>query len=143
MAFGLVNMPEEPLVAWTVIAVFGFTGLVSFVSLLPGTRYRYLRLTPEGYEQRALTRTSKQSWQHIERFQVHEFKYNPHSYAFGAVPAKEDRVNRWVGFIYDPNYKSHATSRRVNGSRLFDTYGLSADELAKLMNEWLSRYKRQ
>lgn len=57
--------------------------------------------------------------------------------------------NRVVGIIYDPSYKGHVRARRLNRSlagvddALRDTFGLSADELANLMNEWLNRYKRQ
>lgn len=55
---------------------------------------------------------------------------------------------RLVGFVFDPNYTGDATLLRVNRSHgrcdggLINTYGLAADELATLMNEWLNRYKR-
>jgi hypothetical protein len=123
--------PKHPF-AWALIVVFGVGVFMSFVALLPGTTY--LRLTPEGYEQRAHFQTLKQSWQHIERFQVYRYR---------AI------LNRRVGIIYDPSYKSHSPAGRLNPHlagvdvTLHDNYGLAADELANLMNEWLNRYKHQ
>lgn len=132
VVFGVLILPEEPFVAWAAILLFGLGVVVSVVALLPGSGY--LRLTPEGYEQRVFFRTSKRSWQQFERF---------HAYRTPASPI------RLVGFVLDPNYTGDATLRRVNRSMagvdggLSDTYGLAADELATLMNEWLNRYKRQ
>jgi hypothetical protein len=131
VAFALLIPAERPFIAWAGIVFFGLTGLVSLLVLLPGRTY--LLLTPEGFEQRMVVRTVKQSWQQIERFQVHN-------------PASRYRL---VGFIRDQDCTGHAKPRRANRSptgvdgMLGDTYGLSADELVKLMNEWLSRYKRQ
>jgi hypothetical protein len=132
VVFGVLMPPEEPFVAWAGIVLLGLGVVVSAVALLPGSSY--LRLTPEGFEQRAFFRTSKWSWQQFERF---------HAYRPPASPI------RLVGFVFDPNVKGDATLRRVNRSMagvdggLSDTYGLAADELATLMNEWLNRYKRQ
>jgi hypothetical protein len=126
-----IIVPKHP-ISWALIVIFGVGVFMSFVELLPGTTY--LRLTPEGYEQRAHFRTSKQSWQHIERFQTYR------------LPA---RWKRYVGIIYDPSYKSDTRARRLNRSlsrvdgMLSDNYGLAADELANLMNEWLNRCKHQ
>jgi hypothetical protein len=131
VAMGLLILPKQPSVAWA-IAFFGLCGLSAFVTLLPGSTY--LRLTREGYEQRALFRTWKQSWQQIERFQAYR---------------KPTSWRRYVGIIYDPSYKGRRRARRLNRSlagvddALPNTYGLSADELANLMNEWLNRYKHQ
>ena len=132
VAIGLLILPRQPFAAWVLIVFFGVGVFIAFVALLPGTTY--LRLTPEGYEMRAAFRTLKQSWQHIERFQTYRL---PLSW------------NRNVGIIYDPSYKSRARTRRLNRSlagvdgALSDNYGLAANELANLMNEWLNRYKRQ
>jgi hypothetical protein len=131
VAIGLLIVPRRPFL-WVLIVFFGASVFMSFVALLPGTTY--LRLTSEGYEQRAFFRTSKRSWRHIERFQAYR---NPTSW------------NRRVGIIFDTSYKSHARARGFSRSlagvdgALSDTYGLAADDLANLMNEWLNRYKRQ
>jgi hypothetical protein len=130
-AIPFLILPKQPF-ASVLIVFFGVGVVVAFVVLLPGSTY--LRLTPEGYEMRAAFRTWKQPWQHIERFQAYR---NPTSW------------NRLVGIIYDPSYKGHVRARRLNRSlagvddALRDTFGLSADELANLMNEWLNRYKHQ
>jgi hypothetical protein len=132
VAIGLLILPKQPSVAWAIIVLFGVIVLMSFVVLLPGSTY--LRLTPQGFEQRLLFRTRKQSWQPIERFQ--SYRHLTH-------------WKRNIGIIFDPSYKSHARLRRFNRSldgvdgALSDTYGLSANELANLMNEWLNRYKHQ
>jgi hypothetical protein len=126
-----IIVPKHPF-AWALIVVFGVGVFMSFVALLPGTTY--LRLTPEGYEQRVIFRSSKQSWQHIERFQTFR------------LPA---RWKRYVGIIFDPSLKSHSRARRLSQSlsgvdgMLSDNYGLAADDLANLMNEWLNRCKHQ
>ena len=130
-AIFLLTLPNQPF-AWFEIVFFGVGVIIAFVALLPGSTY--LRLTPEGYEMRALFRTWKQSWQQIERFQAYR---------------KPTSWRRYVGIIYDPSYKGRRRARRLNRSlagvddALRDTYGLSADELANLMNEWLNRYKHQ
>jgi hypothetical protein len=132
VAFGLFILPTQPFAAWASIVFCGLYGVGAFVVLLPGSTY--LRLTPEGYEMRAAFRTWKQPWQHIERFQAYRNRTS---------------WNRFVGIIYDPSYKGHVRARRLNRSlagvddALRDTFGLSADELANLMNEWLNRYKHQ
>jgi hypothetical protein len=132
LAFALLMSPERQIISWVSIVGFGLGGLVSIVALLPGSSY--LRLSRQGYEQRAFFRTSKQSWQHIERFQARKLPTG---------------LNRFVGFNFDLDYPRNVTARRVNRSLtgadagLADTYGLSADELAKLMNEWLNRYKHR
>ena len=93
-----IIVPKHP-ISWALIVIFGVGVFMSFVELLPGTTY--LRLTPEGYEQRAHFRTSKQSWQHIERFQTFR------------LPV---RWKRYVGIIFDPSYKSDTRARRLSPS---------------------------
>jgi hypothetical protein len=130
VAIGLLIRPKQPSAAWASSVFFGLCGLSAFVTLLPGSTC--LRLTPAGYEQRVLFRTRKQSWQQIERFQAYRHLTG---------------LNRNVGIIYDPSYKSDTRVRRLNRSltrvdgALSDNYGLAANELANLMNEWLNRYK--
>jgi hypothetical protein len=69
--------------------------------------------------------------------------------ALRGVP-KPHKLSRLVGLFYEPDYAS--TARGVAGRKISrsmvgvdgalpDTYGMSADELAELMNNWLESNK--
>lgn len=121
---GLTMRHESPVTGWSMIVLFGLGVIVSGVALLPSSGY--LRLTPDGFGQRVLFRTSLESWRHIDHFES----------AAGSV-----------GVVYEPDYAPAANLRKTNRSLLgvdgvlADTYGMKADALAALMNDWLRKYK--
>lgn len=130
---GIWLRDDGPVVAWLTIAFFGLGAAVFSANLLPGSSY--LKLTSEGFEQRVLFRTHNEDWINIQHFEAYR---NPTS------------SSRLVGFVYDPNYASTArgaAGRKISRSMvgldgaLPDTYGMSADELAELMNDWLESSK--
>ena len=131
VALGVAVRHDSPVAAWSAIILFGLCGAVSSAALLPGSGY--LRLAPDGFKQRVLFQTHKESWDHIDHFRT---------------------SGRSVGIVYEPGYAHTASGAsrcrllmRANRSLvgvdgiLSDTYGRSAKELADLMNDWLTRYK--
>lgn len=124
VAGGVETRHEQLATSWAMIVFFGLGVIVSGVAVLPGSGY--LRLTPDGFEQRTMFRTSLVSWRHIDHFES----------ASGSV-----------GVVYDPDHAPDANSRKANrlvlgvDGVLTDTYGMKADDLAALMNDWLRRYK--
>lgn len=131
---GIWLREEGPVAAWLTIVLFGLAAVVFSVNLLPGSSY--LKLTSEGFEQRVLFRTHEEAWKDIQHFEAYR---NPTS------------SSRLVGYVYDPDCASTAggAARKISRSlvgldgALPDTYGMSADELAALMNDWLERNKPQ
>jgi hypothetical protein len=130
---GIWLREDGPVAAWLTIVFFGLGAAVFGANLLPGSSY--LKLTSEGFEQRVLFRTHSEAWKNIQRFEAYR---NPTS------------SSRLVGLFYEPDYAS--TARGVAGRKISrsmvgvdgalpDTYGMSADELAELMNNWLESNK--
>jgi hypothetical protein len=133
-AGGVLNLDRGPVVrvvGWSTVVFFGLCAAVALLVLVPGSAY--LRLTPHGFDQRTLFRTHRQSWQDVERF-----------IAYASPPSRV----RLVGFVLAPGVTVRDGEARewarenlgVDGA-LPDTYGMSADELAALMNQWLERHK--
>jgi hypothetical protein len=130
---GIWLREDGSVAAWLTIVVFGLSAAVFSANLLPGSSY--LKLTSEGFERRVLFRTHSEAWKNIQRFEAYR---NPTS------------SSRLVGFFYEPDYASSArgaAGRKISRSMvgvdgaLPDTYGMSADELAELMNNWLEDNK--
>lgn len=121
-------IPAAPLVVWISAAFFAVCALVFLLNLLPGTSY--LRLTPEGFEARSLFRTwPLVRWCCVSQFQVTSASGQSMVVYDNSVDLEQNprlsRANRFVA----------GTS-----SGLPDTYGLSAEALASLLNEWRDRY---
>jgi hypothetical protein len=105
---------------WLPLALFGLGGFVFALQLLPGASY--LKLDPEGLTVQSLFRSSSFAWAEIAGFSP------------GLV--------RGVVFDLVPGSKRQSRLRRFNSAALGaecalpDTYGLSAERLADLLNEW-------
>lgn len=130
---GIWLREDGPVAAWLTIVFFGLCAAVFSANLLPGSSY--LKLTSEGFEQRVLFRTHSEAWKNIQRFEAYR---------------NSTSSSRLVGFFYEPDYASTArgaAGRKISRSMvgldgaLPDTYGMSADELAELMNNWLQSNK--
>jgi hypothetical protein len=119
---GFLTRGEEGWFAWSGIVFFGLCFLVFVANLVPGCSL--LRLSAEGFEMRSLFRSHSYRWQDIELFGV------------GRVG-----LRRMVMFNFAASFRSHAKGRAVAASltgwqgALPDTYGLSAEALAELLNE--------
>lgn len=115
-------------VGWVTVAFFGIGSVISIISLLPGAAG--LTLGNYGFVVRNLFRRLSYRWRDIGEFEVVEVKYgfgsrklvgfNDHTAAAGTVAAINTRL----------------TGRN---SALPDTYGLSVEDLARLMTLWRGR----
>jgi hypothetical protein len=109
-----------------VAGFFGLCFVAGFVSLWPSSSY--LELDSEGFVIRNLFQETRSPWSDIESFSVRRIG-----------------LRRMVGITFAPHYaplaKSRAAVRSVVGveGSFPDTYGRSADELARLLNEYLEK----
>jgi membrane associated rhomboid family serine protease len=118
---------------WFVLLFFGACTLAFGVQLVPGAAW--LRLTPEGFEWRAMGRRSRFRWDDVERFHVY-------------TVTTRYRTQEHVGFDFSNRTPEHQTlwqtiARGVSGGAdhaLPDTYGRDAEDLAQTMQRWRDRY---
>jgi len=131
---GLFMLKSSSFQGWPVIVFFGLCVVVNGVTLVPGSSY--LRLTTRGFEVRNLFRTHTETWSHIDSFVAY---------------ANRTSRTRLVGFrfvvgqVVSPTTEvARRAARRIGGvdGALPDTYGMSAEDLAALMNEYLNRSRR-
>ena len=110
-------------VAWAAIVFFGLGVLVAIVNVLPGGSY--LELDQRGFTMCNLFRKTFHRWEDLAEF----------------FPLSLDGVKPMVALRYVPSYQGQASARRLAtklaGAEggLPDTYGLSAAELARLLNK--------
>ncbi len=113
---------------WLGIIFFGFCSIVFALQLLPNASY--LRLTPEGFTMCSLFRSHSYSWTEIENFAV----------------GHASRM-KTVVFNHPSFHTKQATLKKANKkffgfeACLPDTYGMSAEELADLLNRWRRRFR--
>ena len=121
-AVGVAMLLEgEGLSAWFAASFFGLGLAVSLANLWPGASY--LKLTPTGMECRSLFRRWSMPWKAVGEFGVAQARYKKIvviNLSDWGYPQQAD-INLWL------TGATHA---------LPDTYGLKAEELAKLLNEW-------
>lgn len=111
---------------WFAAIVFGLGSLVCALQLLPGSSY--LLLEPDGFTVRTLYRSQRYGWAEVERFGV-------------------TRIggNKTVAFDFSSRYERWRVGRQVAAGisgyegMLPDTYGMKAEQLAGLLNEWKAR----
>ena len=117
----------EFLGGWLCVGFFGLGVLVALVSLLPGSNY--LELTTSGLEVSSLYRKWFVRWTDVQEF-------------FPVVVS----TKRLVGWDYSPTYTAQSLGRNISRglagieAALPDTYGLSAEALATLLNEWRTEH---
>ena len=117
----------EQLGGWLCTVLFGLGALVAIVSLLPGSSY--LDLSSSGMEIRTLYRRWFVRWK-----DVHEF--------YPVVISNR----KMVGWDYSASYSAQSLGRKISRGMsgaeagLPDTYGMSAESLARLLNEWRIRH---
>jgi hypothetical protein len=112
---------------WFVLGFFGLCSFVFVLQLLPNASW--LRLTDEGFVVRSLFRTGKLvRWRDVARF----------------VPGRM-HGNACVYYNYSFEYTGQKTGRAVAGAlvgaeaMLPDTYGMKAEALAAVMEDWRMR----
>lgn len=114
-------------------SLVGFFGLGAFVSLwmlLPNSVY--LLLTPGGFTIRTLLKRKEYRWEEIEHFQSITLKGAPWVVFTLLGSGKVGRAETRLGWL----------NKAVSGGddNLPDTYGMSAEKLAELMNQWKKRF---
>jgi hypothetical protein len=126
-AAGVLMVRSGEALGWLEIAFFG-TGTVVFCALiLPGSAY--LRLEPAGFTVCSLFRTQATRWFEVEGFATTRIS-----------------GRRMVGFNYSTFHQGQPRLRRLASAMsgyeaaLPDTYGMKADSLAELMNQWRSEH---
>lgn len=108
---------------WFVSIFFSLCTIIFIVILLPNSYY--LHISNQGFEICSMYRKSFTKWDEVEQF---GFKY------IG--------VKKMVVFNYSQDHSKFQTgknmARTLTGAEgaLPDTYGKSAEELVKLLNEW-------
>jgi hypothetical protein len=117
---------DSPLVIGSLIVLFAVGAAASFMMLLPGRAY--LLLTPEGFTAHNVFKSRTFRWAEIDSFSVMPF-----------------RGTRLVVFTLSPEGKLRTVEsvwRKLNKAvgggddNLPDTYGMSPEALADLMNQW-------
>lgn len=117
----------KPLIGWLNICFFGPGAAVAIVSLLPGSHH--LRLTDEGFEVCSLYRRWSVRWGDVQAFS----------------PALVSR-REMVCWNYAADYTGQRLGRVVANNLtgveagLPDTYGMTAADLAALLNQWRERH---
>jgi hypothetical protein len=120
---GFWMIKDGDLRGWFVLIFFGLGVLVAAAAMLPGAGA--LTLDAEGFEARNLFRRYSTRWQDTAGFQ-----------AARIPPAQQKLV------VYDDVTQSTKSIAQINvgivgrNAALPDTYGLTADDLARLMAQW-------
>ena len=124
---GVLGISDGRWFGWFVLAcgVFGFVVLI-WATFSPKSR---LRLSPRGFEFGSMKRVSSYLWSDISEF-------FPARFAGGS----------WVCFTFSEKYSGETKVRHVNqrfgkfDRFLPNNYGLSAEDLAGLLERWRSRF---
>jgi len=130
-AYAPVHDPpdDSKVVFGSFVAFFLLGAAVSFAMLLPGRNY--LLLGRDGFTVKTLWGSKSFRWGEVEHFGTLSVKGTTHvTYALSS----EGRLRYTESWFRKLN-------RAVSGGddNLPDTYGLSAEELAELMNQWKKR----
>jgi hypothetical protein len=125
-AFELRTGVSGPLFAG--IGIVGFGGGAIAFSLLLLPNGAYLKLDSGGFTACSLFRTHRYRWLDVERFEARRIGWR-----------------ELVGFNLSKEHRSRQSAPRLSWRVVgFDggvpAYGMSAQELAALMNEWRQRY---
>jgi hypothetical protein len=122
---GMIADNNDPW-GWFTLIFFGFGSMIAALSLLPGAGA--LTLERDGFVTGSLFRRQRVSWQDANEFAAVEI---PPSMLKMVVFDQQSTANRTLA-------KLNAAIAGHNGY-LPDTYGLSADALARLMTLWRER----
>jgi len=113
------------------IAVFAFFGLCAVVAAIQLVFPSTLTLTTDGFTFTALRRRVTRRWNDIDSF----------------APVRASALSGVVGITLAASAEQRSGVRKAarniwgyDGGALPDTYGMTAGELAALMNEWRDRY---
>ncbi len=125
---GFFMIEEKGFMGWITFICFGLASIVFLLQFIPNSTY--LKLTHDGFEVRSLFRSHFTPWDQILQFKAGYLGPNK-------------------GVVYDYSFKhqKQATGKKIskllagNEGGLPETYGMSAKDLAALMNEWKAKSK--
>jgi len=119
VALGISLLDRNMLIAILNIVFFGICFIVFLLNLVPGSSY--LKIDEKGIEMKNLFRTTFIPWQAVSSFET-----------------KWVAFNKLVIFNLNKNLAGEKLKRRQGGFP--DTYGMSADKLAELLNEYKAKF---
>jgi hypothetical protein len=113
------------------VVVFAFFGLGAVVAAVQLVFRSTLTMTPEGFTFTGLGRRVTRAWKDIDSF----------------VPVRTSALSSMVGIRLAVSAEQRSRLRKAainiwgyDGGAIPETYGMRADELAALMNQWRDRY---
>jgi hypothetical protein len=111
------------------VVVFGFFGLTAIVALIQVLTPGRIELSPDGFTAYGIGTRRTTAWSDVSSFSV------VRASALSKIVAVNPTDSRTLG-------RAGSAIRKVVGFNraLPDTYGLSAEDLAALMNDWHRRY---
>lgn len=124
---GILIIQDEPIKGWLITGFFGLCQLVFIIQVIPGSTE--LKLTNKGFEMTSLFRKSLTRWSDVKSFKIGYLGQN-----------------KTIMFDYIDGHDQHQTgkliAKNLSGSQgaLPSTYGLNANELLEIMNEWKQKY---
>jgi hypothetical protein len=126
VAAGIWMVKRGEALGWLPISFLGLCSLVFLVTVLPNASY--LELHREGFTQVTMFKSATFRWQDVSEFSVGRVGLNK--------MVMLDFVPAWRN---SSKLKMVAKSMSGHDGALPDTYGLSAEELVALLNEWKSK----
>jgi hypothetical protein len=127
VALGVGMLEKQPLVAWAAIGLFGLGMLVALIMLIPGSCS--LRLSSSGFTVRKFFFPTHYNWNDVTPFGVFSVSGNK-MVAFNFTGVY--KVGRWGNLSQ--------TTTGYSACLPCNFGGMTAEQLADLMNDWRNRY---
>lgn len=121
---GISGLGSGDVTPWLCTIFFGLCALVGIVNILPNASY--LHLTPDGFEVKSLYKLRSYAWSDVHDFRVYDVS----------------DISKLVGFDLSDSHPANKTARKISSTvagvedSLPDNYGMKAEALARMMNEW-------
>lgn len=123
-AFGIkLVMQTHSALGWIIAIVFGFAALASIIPVFPNQSY--LKLDKYGFTIRSMFQTIKVRWNEVENFEAQK-RYSKKTVVYSFLKKKRNFVN----------VENLVGKKEV----LPDIYGMEANALAELMENFRIRY---
>ena len=129
-AVGVWMIRDGSFLGWVAVVFFGPTTVVTVGNLIPGSGF--MRLTSEGVFIRTLWWPFIYRWQHVENFRVKRFPWD-YSSPHKLFPRVAFDIADWTAVSLAARWRSFVAGGH---GVIPDTYGLHAQDLADLLNQW-------
>jgi hypothetical protein len=117
---------ESLLVVGSLVVFFAAGAVLSIMNLLPGRAY--LLLTPGEFAYRTLFKSRTYRWSEVEGFEAFAFRETSRVVF---TLSREGKLR-----FSESGFRKFNKAVGGGDDSLPDTYGMSADKLAELMNQW-------